>query len=235
MSETVHDEAPRARYDGVADWYDAQVEAAPHRHKVLRANLPRGHGICLDVGCGTGRDLDVLTEFGWTPIGVELSTDQLRIARTRSARLVQGDAERLPFASGSFQLVVSSWISTDVEDFETMVAETARVLQPGGQFLFYGVHPCFNGPHVEAGEDQSRIVHASYREARRHTGSPWWGSDGIRTKAGGMRHVPLAEFLNAFAAAGLHITHVNEPDEEPVPYAIVITAAKLPDPVSGLC
>lgn len=43
-----------------------------------------------------------------------------------------------------------------------------------------------------------------------------------------MRHIPLAEFINAFIDAGLTITHVNEPDEEPVPYAIVIAATKVP-------
>lgn len=41
-----------------------------------------------------------------------------------------------------------------------------------------------------------------------------------------MRHIPLAEFVNDFIDAGLTITHVSEPDEEPVPYAIVITATK---------
>lgn len=59
---------------------------------------------------------------------------------------------------------------------------------------FYGVHP------------GSRLVHPTYREARRHTESPWWGTDGIRTKVGGMRHVPLAEFINAFVQADLKIT-----------------------------
>jgi SAM-dependent methyltransferase len=85
------------RYDGLADWYDAQLETAPHRHEVLRAHLRVGEGPCLDIGCGTGRDLAVIAEFGWTPVGLELSADQLRLARGRGERLVQGDAERLPF------------------------------------------------------------------------------------------------------------------------------------------
>lgn len=216
----------RARYDGVADWYDAQIETAPHRHEVLRANLPAGAGPCLDIGSGTGRDLEIIEAFGWTPVGIELSADQLRLARGRATRLVQGDAENLPFQPNVFPMVVSSWTSTDVEHFDRMLTETTRVLRPGGGLLFYGVHPCFNGPHVETGEDRSRIVHTSYREAKRHVWSPWWGSDGIRTKAGGMRHIPLAEFVNDFIDAGLTITHVSEPDEEPVPCAIVITATK---------
>lgn len=103
-----------------------------------------------------------------------------------------------------------------------MLAETARVLRQGGQFLFYGVHPCFNGPHLESSPDRSRVVHPTYRETRQHTSSPWGGVDGIRARAGGMRHLPLADFLNA----GLRIEQVHEPDDEPVPYAIVIMASK---------
>jgi len=39
-----------------------------------------------------------------------------------------------------------------------------------------------------------------------------------------MRHVPLAQFLNAFIAAGLTIEDVREPERAPVPYAITIRA-----------
>lgn len=226
MSTEMTERAGRARYDGLADWYDAQVGSAPHRHSVLRANLVYGTGVCLDIGCGTGRDLAVIGEFGWTPVGVELSADQLRLARRRSVRVVQGDAEHLPFSSSSIAMAVSSWISTDVDDFARMLTEVTRVLRPDGKFVFYGVHPCFNGPHVQEAADRARLVHTSYRQANRHTSAPWWGTDGIRTKVGGMRHVPLAEFINAFINAGLTLTRVVEPDEEPVPSAIVVQANK---------
>lgn len=215
-----------ARYDGIADWYDLQLDGADHRDQVLLGHLPHGAGAALDVGCGTGRTLALIAEHGWNPIGVELSTDQLRIAQTRAAVLIQGDAERLPIATSSVGLVVSAWTSTDVDHFDRMLAEIARVLIAGGRYLFYGVHPCFNGPHVESTDERTRIVHPSYREARRHTSVPWWGHDGIRTKVGGMRHVPLAEFLNAHLDAGLRLDRVAEPDDEPVPYGIVLLATK---------
>lgn len=217
-----------ARYDGLADWYDAQLETAPHRRQVLRAHLPAGAGPCLDLGCGTGRDLALLAGLGWTPVGVDLSADQLRLARGRCRDVVQGDGERLPFRSEVFPLVVSAWTSTDVDHFDRLVAEAGRVLRPGGRFVFYGVHPCFNGPHVEAGPDRTRVVHPTYRDATRHLSSPWWGADGIRSRAGGMRHLPLADFLNAFLDAGLVLEHLDEPGEEPVPYGLVVIARKAP-------
>ncbi len=217
---------PTARYDGIAGWYDAQVGDAPaHRH-ILADALGPGSGWCLDVGCGTGRDFEVIAQTGRRPIGLELSVDQLRIAAARSDALVRGDAERLPFRSGTFATVTSSWVSTDVDDFAAMMEEISRVLAPGGTFLFYGVHPCFNGPSVETLDDGSRLVHPTYREARRHTESPWWGVDGIRTRVGGMRHVPLADFINAIVDAGLRITRVAEPGDEAVPHSIVVRATK---------
>lgn len=51
--------ASRARYDGLADWYDSKIESATYRQRVLRDHLVPGAGPCLDIGCGTGRDLQI--------------------------------------------------------------------------------------------------------------------------------------------------------------------------------
>ncbi len=90
--------------------------------------------------------------------------------------------------------------------------------------IVFGVHPCFNGPHVENLEDGSRVAHATYRTAGWHQDAPWWG-DGVRRRVG-MRHIPLAEYLNSFAASGLRIIDVEEPREEPVPFVLAVVAAK---------
>lgn len=118
------------------------------------------------------------------------------------------------------------WVSTDVDDFAQVMREVARVLLPDGSFLFYGAHPCFNGPCVENRSDGSRVVHPAYRQARRHTESPWWSPHGIRTKVDGMRHLHLAELMGAIVDAGLNITRVVEPGEEAVPHALVVTARR---------
>jgi ubiquinone/menaquinone biosynthesis C-methylase UbiE len=217
---------PPVRYDDIAEWYDAQVGDAPSRRRTMAEFLGEGSGWCLDVGCGTGRDLPVIATTGRRPVGLDLSANQLRLAKARCDALVQGNAEVLPFRSGIFGTVISSWVSTDVDDFAAMVREIERVLAPGGTFLFYGVHPCFNGPSVETLADGSRLVHPTYREARRHTEAPWWGADGIRVTVGGMRHVPLADFINAFIDAELQITQIAEPGQEAVPHSIVVLATK---------
>ena len=77
----------------------------------------------------------------------------MRFARNRSRQIVRGDAAALPFADATFPTVATMWISTDVDDFAAVLAEAARVLTPGGLLVFYGAHPCFNGPHTQWMDD----------------------------------------------------------------------------------
>lgn len=215
------------RYDGIADWYDTVAgESAERSRMALRDILGPGTGLCLDLGCGTGLYFDVIASTGRIPVGADISADQLRVAQHRGRRLVQADATTVPFADGTFDTVTSIWVSTDVDDFAAVTREASRVLSDGGTFVFFGVHPCFNGPGVENRDDGARIVHPVYRQATRHRSAPWWGKDGIRTRVGGMRHVPLAELLNCIVGAGLRITSVVEPGDDPIPAILAIRASK---------
>lgn len=213
------------RYDGTADWYDAMLTSSEHP-RTLAELLGPGAGLCLDLGCGTGQYLSAIRATGRTPIGMDLSTDQLRLAQARGKLLVRADGARIPFRDGVFQTVVAAWISSDVDDFAGVVVEAARVLAPGGVFVFYGVHPCFNGPCVENRDDGARIVYPTYRAAERHLTAPWWGVDGIRHRVGGMQHRPLAVLINDILGAGLMLTTVIEPGDEPIPSALAIVANK---------
>ena len=214
-----------ARYDGHADWYDDWRK--PHVASTARDLadlLGPGEGLCLDMGCGTGLFLDPLAATGRTVVGLDRSADQLRIARGRSRRILQADAAMLPFRDLTFMAVAALWISTDVEDFASVLSEAARVLTPGGVFLFYGAHPCFNGPHVEWLEDGGIRAHPTYRTAGWHQEAPWWGV--FVRKRVGMSHHPLADVLNAFVRTGLAIEHVAELGDRPVPNTLAIRARK---------
>jgi SAM-dependent methyltransferase len=215
----------RSRYDGHAEWYDGWNQPHAERNAPdVRELLGPGDGLCLDLGCGGGLYFDVLAATGRTVVGLDRSADQLRIARGRNRQIVQGDAAALPFADGTFRAVATLWISTDVDDFAAVLAEASRVLAPGGRLVFYGAHPCFNGPHTQLLDDGGILAHPTYRQAVWHQEAPWWGPY-VRKRVG-MRHHPLAELLNAFVSAGLVIEHVAEPGDRPVPVDLAIRARK---------
>lgn len=108
----------------------------------------------VDLGCGTGQSFARLQERfpGAELWGVDLAPAMLRAAAARrpwwkkvlggagAPRLVCADAERLPLATGSAQLVFSS-LALQWCDPATVFAEVARVLEPGGLFLFSTLGP----------------------------------------------------------------------------------------------
>jgi SAM-dependent methyltransferase len=90
----------------------------------------------LDAGCGTGGLLANLETPAWRA-GVEISSDGVRLARTRgSAALVQGSVCALPFPDGTFDAVVSIDVLCHAGvDERQAIEEAARVLRPGGRLL----------------------------------------------------------------------------------------------------
>ncbi len=216
---------PAPRYDGHAQWYDEwRATYIADNAADIVGLLGPGSGLCLDLGCGTGLLFPALAGTGRIVVGLDMSADQLRFAHRRSRQVILADGSVLPFASAVFATVVASWISTDVNDFGAVLAEATRVLGPGGTFLFYGAHPCFNGPHIEWLDDGGVRAHPRYRDAGWHAVSPWWGFQ-VRRRVG-MRHHPLAEVLNAFIAVGLVLDHVAETGPRAVPSTLAIRARK---------
>jgi ubiquinone/menaquinone biosynthesis C-methylase UbiE len=90
----------------------------------------------LEIGCGAARFSAALTARGARCVGLDVSDRQLRHARATSAvvTLVQGSADRLPFADATFDVVFSDHGGASWADPVDVVAEAARVLRPGGRF-----------------------------------------------------------------------------------------------------
>jgi SAM-dependent methyltransferase len=205
---------PTAHYDGVAAWYDEHLVPSPEVRDTVQRLAGPGPGGCLDLGCGTGFHIPTLLELGWTVTGVDISEDQLRIARKRAdsrAELLQADAANLPFGDDSFELVFSAFTHTDVDDFEGVIAEAERVLRPAGRLVYLGPHPCFVGPHSRFIEARGvPALHSGYRETGRYTGGAGVSPTGLRAKVGAV-HLPLEHLLQTILGAGLRIDRFEEP------------------------
>lgn len=128
----------------------------------LVQHLTRKHpenrrGVCLDIGCGYGFDMQRLCgEFDFV-VGLEPQLDRcvtaqrsLREKRIKNFLILCGAGEEIPFPTGTFDLVTANQVVEHVADRPRMFREVQRVLRPGGQFTFalptrYSLRP---EPHV---------------------------------------------------------------------------------------
>lgn len=100
----------------------------------------------LDAPCGWGRHSRLFAEGGYQTVGLDLSPALLAHARSRRRwpALAAGDLRDLPFADGSFDVVLNVFTSlgifhTDRDDVR-MLREARRVLAGGGRFLLETMH-----------------------------------------------------------------------------------------------
>ena len=89
----------------------------------------------LDLGCGTGGTLEVMSEFGQA-VGLDPFPAALALCRRRGLqRLVAGDATRLPLPDACCDLVTAFDVFEHIDDDAAAFAEAHRVLRPGGSLL----------------------------------------------------------------------------------------------------
>lgn len=97
----------------------------------LLRRFPRP-GRVLEVGCGTGHFSRWLSDLGLTVVGLDLSAEMLAEARARGEiSLVRGDARRLPFANGAFDLTMLVTALEFLERPRAALAESLRVARRG--------------------------------------------------------------------------------------------------------
>jgi 2-polyprenyl-3-methyl-5-hydroxy-6-metoxy-1,4-benzoquinol methylase len=100
----------------------------------------------LDVGCGSGIATQMLAEAGANVTAVDLTDWAVETTRRRlaafglSGDVRQEDAERLPFADASFDLVFSWGVIHHSSDMDRALGELVRVLRPGGQLVLMVYH-----------------------------------------------------------------------------------------------
>jgi SAM-dependent methyltransferase len=223
--------AQTAAYDEIADWYEHEfLAAAPPGAdplgiaRTLRDLLGRGHGTCLEIGCGTGVHAAQVRELGWTPVGIDVSGAMLRHARGRLP-IAMADAARLPVTGGSLPAVIAVMVHTDMPAYPAVLREAARVLRPGGVLAHVGVHPCFCGGFADRGDPGAVVIRAGYTDG--HWTKASWTDRGVRDKVGAT-HFPLPSLLHAFLDAGLVLERFAE-GAGPVPVVLGVRARKPAD------
>ena len=122
------------------DLLNSAVEGAVSPYR--RQTAGRAHGDVLEIGAGTGANLAFYPD-DLRLTAVEPNPHMARRLVRRSARQGRDVAvcsergERLSFPDASFDSVVTTLVLCMVDDLDQVLAQVARVLRPGGEFLFY--------------------------------------------------------------------------------------------------
>ena len=104
---------------------------------ILAAAGERARGRVLDDGCGLGLYLQRLASEAEVACGLEYDADRARQAGARGLRVARAAAEHLPFADGSFDLILSHEVLEHVTDDRHALQEIARVLRAGGRAVVF--------------------------------------------------------------------------------------------------
>jgi ubiquinone/menaquinone biosynthesis C-methylase UbiE len=122
-----------------------RYEVHPRLQSAVGFERTRGLRV-LEIGCGCGSEAERFARAGAHYTAVDLTNAALGITRRRfqlanlQGRFVQGDAENLPFADGSFDFVYSHGVLHHTPDTPRTIREVHRVLSPGGRaaiMLYY--------------------------------------------------------------------------------------------------
>lgn len=94
-------------------------------------------GSTLENGCGIGIYAERLAALGGKVAGLEFDFERAREATDRVRHVINGAGEHLPFASLSFDLILSHEVLEHVADDRAAVVEMARVLRRGGRAIIF--------------------------------------------------------------------------------------------------
>lgn len=207
-----------------AEWWQAQFTDgvdAEYTEQILPLAIEHlaGAELILDVGTGEGQVARaVMVRDGTTPpavIGVDPTWAQLEVARSRGGGVIYAGAAAaaLPFRDGAFDAAVACLVFEHIDDVDAALAEVARVLAPGGRFLFFLNHPLLQTPG--SGWIDDTILDEQYWRIGPYLVEDTTVEEVDKDVFIPFVHRPLSRYVNSMARSGLLVTHMDEPAPPP--------------------
>lgn len=205
-------------YDDVAPDYEAvsapRLFDGPARELVAFAAPAPGDRV-LDVGTGTGAVAAAASAPGAIVTGVDPSLPMLMAARRRGIpRLCAGALPHLPFADGCFDVVLSAFVMTHLDDPDAAAVEMRRVLRPGGRIALSAWAPAEDeftaawagivGEFVAPGrlaEATARVMPSDARFSRAGGIEALLAASGFDAIVAGTRELPFELTIDEWIAA----------------------------------
>jgi SAM-dependent methyltransferase len=216
--------ANRRWWDGDADRYQAEhgdflgdvdLVWCPEGLREAEAGLlgpVAGHRV-LELGCGAAAGARWLASAGARAVALDLSAGMLRYAAEGGERsgvrvpLVQADALALPFPGGCFDAVTTAFGAVPfVADSAALMREVARVLRPGGRWVFSVTHP-MRWTFLDDPTERGLLAVHSYFDRRPYVESD---EDGVPRYV--EQHRTLGDRVRELVAAGFVLTDLIEPE-----------------------
>jgi SAM-dependent methyltransferase len=210
-------------WEAHAGWWQAGFTAGAdpeYEEQILplAADHLAGADRVLDVGCGEGQLARLAVAGGArVTVGVDPTRAQVEVATARAGgpMYARAGAAGLPFGAACFDAVVACLVFEHIQAVDAAIAEVARVLAPGGRFLFFLNHPLLQTPGSGWIDDQVLDPPEQYWRV-----GPYLVEDEtIEEVEQGVFipvvHRPLSRYVNALAAHGLVVTRMEEPAPPP--------------------
>jgi len=184
----------------------------------------------LDAGCGEGYNTRLFAQYGARMTGIDISPQLIAAAREEEDRTPLGihytvaSAGSLPFPERAFDAVVSTMALMDCACFDAALAESYRVLCPGGLLAFSILHPCFSHRNILGWERDAEgeiigIRLGNYFEPGVYTESWQFGAapdfDAVRPFTIHYFNRTLTETINPLCAVGFRLEAIEEPRPSP--------------------
>ena len=187
----------------------------------------------LDMGCGEGYFSRFYAKAGADVTGIDFSDNQIAAAQEEESRAPLGiryqraDASKMgDVESEGFDIVISFMALMDIEDYEGAIMQAARVLKPGGRFMFILIHPCFGWSR--RGPDEEVLVRWEYRSLEDGSREPhylkifeyftnhpfkmrWKDDEGHEVAVTTQFHRTLTDYVRALRKNGFVVSQIEEP------------------------
>ena len=190
--------------DGADPEYEEQILPLVAEHLAGRRRV-------LDIGCGEGQLARRAAAVGATVVGLDPIASQVDLATERGGGpvYVRGEAVDLPFGPAAFDAVIACLVFEHLEEPDDAIAEVARVLAPGGRFLFMLNHPLLQAPG--SGWVDDHILEEQYWRVGAYLTESIVDEEMEPGVVLPFVHRPLSRYVNAMADHGMFVDRMLEP------------------------